>query len=67
MNRRHSDETQRTGTGDRGATLVEYILVASLVLLVALAGVSAAGDGEGDRVDESADRVVIAGGGTFDG
>ena len=52
---------------ERGASLVEYVLMISLILLVALAGVSAFGTSIGDSVDDSANRVVTAGAGTFGG
>jgi len=69
MNRQQrSDATQNTDTDhDRGASLVEYVLMLSLILLVALAGVQAFGTTIGDSVDDSASRVVTAGGGTFGG
>jgi len=66
MNRHERSET-RTPAAERGATLVEYVLMLSLILLVALAGVSAFGTTLGDSVDDSASRVVTAGGGTFGG
>ena len=47
---------------ERGASLVEYVLMLSLILLVALAGVSAFGEGVGGSIDDSASRVVAAGG-----
>lgn len=47
---------------ERGASLVEYTLMLSLILLVALASVSAFGSSVGDSVDDSASRVVAAGG-----
>lgn len=44
MNRHHHhDVTDRAGICERGASLVEYVLMISLILLVALAGVSAFG------------------------
>ena len=68
MNRRHHhDPTDRAGICERGASLVEYVLMISLILLVALAGVSAFGASIGDSVDDSASRVVTASGGTFRG
>ncbi len=60
MNRHHfslTDEHLR----HRGATLIEYTLMISLILLVALAGVSAFGGTLSDNVDDSASRVVTAG------
>ncbi len=67
MNRHLDDENQRNDTNERGASLVEYLLMLSLIVLIALAGVSALGDTVGDSVDDSASRVVTAGGGTFGG
>lgn len=68
MNRHHHhDVTDRAGICERGASLVEYVLMISLILLVALAGVSAFGTTIGDSVDDSASRVVTASGGTFGG
>ena len=68
MNRHHgNDDTFEKATTERGASLVEYVLMLSLILLVALAGVSAFGTSIGDSVDDSASRVVTAGGGTFGG
>ncbi len=62
MNRHHrNDVTFEKETTDRGASLVEYVLMLSLILLVALAGVSAFGTTLGDNVDNSASRVVAAG------
>ncbi|MEZ5244080.1 MAG: hypothetical protein R2707_03215 [Acidimicrobiales bacterium] len=74
MNRHHGSDdkldafhTFDTRGAARGASLVEYVLMLSLILLVALAGVSAFGTSIGDSVDDSASRVVTAGGGTFGG
>ncbi|MFT5204655.1 MAG: Flp pilus assembly pilin Flp [Candidatus Aldehydirespiratoraceae bacterium] len=69
MNRhQRSDETSaKARPTERGASLVEYILLLSLILLVALAGVSAFGTTIGDNVDDSASRVVAASGGSFGG
>jgi len=63
MNRHHGNEgiVEEPAT-ERGASLVEYVLMLSLILLVALAGVSAFGTSIGDSVDDSASRVVMAGG-----
>lgn len=67
MNRHHgSDDSLEEATAQRGASLVEYVLMLSLILLVALAGVSAFGTSIGDSVNDSASRVVTAGG-TFGG
>ena len=68
MNRHHGNEAiaEKQAT-ERGASLVEYVLMLSLILLVALAGVSAFGTSIGESVDDSASRVVTAGGGTFGG
>lgn len=67
MNRHHrngSDTDRRPLVSERGASLVEYVLMLSLILLVALAGVSAFGGTLGDSVDDSASRVVTASGGS---
>lgn len=63
MNRHHrNDATTEKGTIERGASLVEYLLMLSLIVLVSLAGVSAFGTTLGDNVDNSASRIVVAGG-----
>ena len=62
MNRHHENDETGAATTERGASLVEYVLMLSLVLLVALAGVSAFGTSIDDSVDDSASRVVMAGG-----
>ena len=61
MNRHHGNDETGAATTERGASLVEYVLMLSLVLLAALAGVSAFGTSIGDSVDDSASRVVNAG------
>ena len=49
------------GDGDeRGAALVEYLLLFSLIVLVCLASVTAFGGGVSESVDDSANRVVTA-------
>ena len=67
MNRHLHRTIQKDDAGERGASLVEYLLMLSLIVLIALAGVSALGETVGDSVDNSASRVVTAGGGTFGG
>ena len=67
MNRHHGNDEAGTATTERGASLVEYVLMLSLILLVALAGVSAFGETLGGSVDDSASRVVTANGGTYGG
>jgi Flp pilus assembly pilin Flp len=64
---RHSHYRSEPNAPDRGATLVEYLLMLSLIVLVALAGVSALGTTLSDNVDDSASRVVTASGGTYGG
>lgn len=60
MNRQR--EIDNTGGDiDRGASLVEYVLMLSLIMLVALASVSAFGSTLGGSIDDSASRVVSAG------
>ena len=66
MNRHHGNDEAGTAT-ERGASLVEYVLMLSLIILVALAGVSAFGETLGGSVDDSASRVVTANGGTYGG
>ncbi len=64
MNRHHrslTHERLRNCPRHRGATLIEYTLMISLILLVALAGVSAFGGTLSGNVDDSASRVVTAG------
>ena len=60
----HSPSPRRLD-GERGASLVEYVLMLSLILLVALAGVSAFGSTLSGNVNDSASRVVTAQGGNF--
>jgi Flp pilus assembly pilin Flp len=45
----------------RGASLIEYMLVLSLIALVTLASVATFGGGVGDSIDDSASRVMTAG------
>ena len=69
MNRhivRHTDHPG-TAAGDRGASMVEYVLLLSLIVLVCLASLTAFGEGVTGNVDDSASRVVTAGGGSYDG
>lgn len=66
MNRHHraihqTEDLRSMGRDERGASLVEYVLMLSLILLVALAGVSAFGSTLGENVDDSASRVAAAG------
>jgi Flp pilus assembly pilin Flp len=49
--------------GDTGATLVEYTLLLSLIAIVCLAALSAFGSTNSDSVNDSASRIVAAGGG----
>ena len=62
MNRHQFHDVSETRAAQRGASLVEYVLMLSLILLVALAGVSAFGTTLGDNVDNSASRIVVASG-----
>lgn len=62
MNRHQFPDVSENRAAQRGASLVEYVLMLSLILLVALAGVSAFGTTLGDNVDNSASRIVVAGG-----
>ena len=62
MNRhRSAARKQRGEAAERGASLVEYVLMLSLILLVALAGVSSFGETLGQNVDDSASRIAAAG------
>ncbi len=45
----------------RGASLVEYTLLISLIALAALAGLSAFGGGVNASIDDSAGRIAAAG------
>ena len=47
-------------TSERGASLVEYVLLFSLIFLVCLASVTAFGEGINDSVNDSSSRVVAA-------
>ncbi|MEO0492989.1 MAG: Flp family type IVb pilin [Actinomycetota bacterium] len=58
MNRHLADHPDQMN--DRGASLVEYVLLLSLIVLVCLASLSAFGEGIGDSIDDSANRVVTA-------
>ena len=64
--RRHTELTEAVA-GDRGASFIEYVLLLSLIVLVCLASLTAFGGGVSDNVDDSASRVVTAGGGSYDG
>jgi len=48
--------------GSRGASLVEYTLLISLIALAALAGLTAFGGGVNASIDDSAGKIVSAGG-----
>jgi Flp pilus assembly pilin Flp len=54
---------RRRATGDRGAALVEYLLLVSLIAVVCIAAVTFLGDGVSSSVDSSASAVVTATGG----
>lgn len=60
---RHSPRPSglRDDTTDRGASLVEYVLMLSLIMLVALGSVTAFGDTLGADFQDSASRVAAAG------
>ena len=65
MNRHFGDRRDGScphGSEPRGASLVEYVLVLSLIALVTLASVSAFGTGVGENIDDSASRLTTAGG-----
>ena len=59
--------THEANRQERGASLVEYVLLLSLIVLVCLASLTAFGEGITGSVDDSASRVVTAGGGSYDG
>jgi Flp pilus assembly pilin Flp len=64
MNRRSRDphvEFGLRGVAQRGASLIEYLLVLSLIALVTLASVATFGGGVGESIDDSASRVTTAG------
>jgi Flp pilus assembly pilin Flp len=67
MNRHSAERCDRIGNvaervaEQRGAALVEYVLLLSLIVLVTLAGVSAFGGSVSGSVDDSASRVVAVG------
>ncbi len=46
----------------RGASLIEYTLLLSLIVLAALAGLSAFGLGVSRSLDDSAAKILAAGG-----
>jgi len=46
----------------RGASLVEYTLLLSLIVLAALAGLTAFGGGVNTNLDDSAGKIIAAGG-----
>ncbi len=48
-------------SSERGASLVEYVLLVSLIFLVCLASVSVFGEGISDSVNDSSSRIVTAG------
>lgn len=48
----------RVPATERGAALVEYVLVFSLIVLVCLASVTTFGGGVNDSVTDSSNRVV---------
>ncbi len=50
---------------ERGASLVEYVLLLSLIVLVCLASLTAFGEAIGSSTDDSASRVVTASGGSY--
>ncbi len=47
---------------ESGASMVEYVLLFSLIVLVCLASVTAFGEGVGDSVDDTSSRIATAGG-----
>jgi len=51
--------------GSRGASLVEYTLLISLIALAALAGLTAFGGGVNASIGDSAGKIVSAGGATL--
>ena len=59
-----SANDQVTVSGDRGAALVEYLLLVALIAVVCLAAVTILGDGVSGNVNDSASHVVNATGGS---
>ncbi len=64
---RHDRRSVRPPRGrtDEGASLVEYVLLLSLITLVAFAALSAFGQTNGGSINKSASSIVVAEGGTF--
>ncbi len=56
---RHTNSPEVYST-ERGASLVEYGLLFSLIFLVCLASVTVFGEGVSDSVNDSSSRVVAA-------
>ena len=54
------DRLRRTGQSDRGAAMVEYALLFSLIVLVCLAAVTLLGTSTSDRTTNSADQIIAA-------
>ena len=51
----------RFGVSDRGASLVEYVLLLSLIALVCLAALSYLGGSNGGSLNRSSNSIVTAG------
>lgn len=56
---RHSIEPG-VPSSERGAALVEYVLLFSLIVLVCLASVTTFGGGVNDKTTDSSNRIVAA-------
>ncbi len=51
----------RHGTSDRGASLVEYVLLVSMIAMVCLAALSYFGGNSGNSLTRSSNSIVTAG------
>jgi len=54
------DRLRHAGQSDRGASLVEYALLFSLIVLVCIAAVTLLGTSTSARMTNSADQIVAA-------
>lgn len=56
----HDTSTTGRDHATRGASVIEYLLLLSLIVLVCLASLRAFGNGVSEDVDHSSSRVVAA-------
>ena len=62
MNRhQHVSSDHEQVRGDAGASLVEYVLLISLIAIVCFAALSAFGSTNSDSINDSASSIVNAG------